>query len=354
MFKYFYALFFFSLVWTSCSDRSKDNLPPSVGKLGSLVIVTTPEVHGALASNLDSVFLKEVLHLPGGEPFFELLKPSPDEFFKFFSNQKSVLVLVTDKNKKDMADLLEGFSDEDVTAMINDPLPVIKDQRDVFAKYQHLVYLFGKNEEDLKRKMQLCEERLNLALLDFEIKDQHDKLFAAPNENDHFYQDIRKELGLGVKIPSQFVLKEHKDGFWWFEYNSTEGETPKTIALLAHKYTYSDTTDFSYTAIRTVRDSVLKYHIKGEIKGTYMGTSESDAYPPRFIDAFKVNDMMGTKVRGWWNMEGLIMGGPFIRYIVPVPGTKTAFAFEGFVYKPNLNTKEKDLRLIESIALSIH
>jgi pyruvate dehydrogenase E2 component (dihydrolipoamide acetyltransferase) len=32
-----------------------------------------------------------------------------------------------------MADLLEGFSDEDVTAMINDPQPLIKDQRDVFA-----------------------------------------------------------------------------------------------------------------------------------------------------------------------------------------------------------------------------
>lgn len=63
---------------------------------------------------------------------------------------------------------------------------------------------------------------------------------------------------------------------------------------------------------------------------------------------------MGTKVRGWWNMEGLIMGGPFIRYVIPIPGTKQIFAFEGFVYKPNLNTKEKDLRLIESIALSIH
>ena len=224
----------------------------------------------------------------------------------------------------------------------------------MFAKYQHLVFLFGKNEDDLKRKLQLCEERLNMALLDFEIKDQHDKLFGAPNENDHYYNEIKKELGLGVKIPSQFVLKEHKDGFWWFEYNSMEGETPKTIALLAHQYTYSDTTDFSYTAIRTVRDSVLKYHIKGEIKGTYMGTSESDAYPPRFRDAFKVNDMMGTKVRGWWNMEGLIMGGPFIRYVIPIPNTKKVMAFEGFVYKPNLNTKEKDLRLIESIALSIH
>lgn len=52
-------------------------------------------------------------------------------------------------------------------------------------------------------------------------------------------------------------------------------------------------------------------------------------------------------------MEGLAMGGPFIRYIIHNPKTNTLFAFEGFVYKPNLNTKEKDLRLIEAVALSI-
>lgn len=353
MLKYLYTFCLTILVLTSCSNRDK-NLEPSVGKLGSLVIVATKDVHAAMNSNLDSVFLKEVLHLPGGEPFFELLKPDPDEFLKFFSNQKSVLVLVTQKSKKQMSDILEGFSDREIDDYIKDPNPVIKDKQDVYAKYQHILYLFGKNEDDLKRKLLLSEDRLNNALLDFEIKDQHDKLFKDPNENDHYFKEIKDELKLGVKIPSQFVLKEHKDGFWWFEYNSTEGETPKTIALLAHQYTYKDTTDFSYTAIRTVRDSVLKYHVKGEIKGTYMGTSESDAYPPRFRDPIKINDMMGIKVRGWWNMEGLIMGGPFIRYVIPIPGTKQIFAFEGFVYKPNLNTKEKDLRLIESIALSIH
>src|SRR5690606_20608942 len=127
----------------------------------------------------------------------------------------------------------------------------------------------------------------------------------------------------------------------------------KTVAILVHAYPYKDTSDFSYVGIRTARDSVVKYHVRGQLEGSYMGTSESKYYPPRFIDNMELNNHYTTRVRGWWNMWNMSMGGPFVRYVVHNSKNDSLFAFEGFVFKPELQTKEKDIRLIESIAKTI-
>ncbi|MEZ4804521.1 MAG: DUF4837 family protein [Bacteroidia bacterium] len=343
------ALVFFQ----SCGDHSQVTLPVSVGKLGSLIVVGDLSIHNSLKSTVDSVFLKPLPHLPAGEPFFELLKPDAQDFQRFYYNQKSVFVLVDEGSLNAMENLLEPFSSETINDLINNKEPKLMSKRNLFARYQHIVYLFGKDAKDLQRKLRLCQAQLNNALMSYELEDQNLKLFKDTSANDKYFKVIKEELGLGVKIPDRFDLKYHKNNTFWFQYDAIENDVPKTIALVMHTYPYKDTSDFTYESIRTARDTVMKYLIKGEVPGTYMGTTESEFYPPIFQETINLNSMYCSKIRGWWTIRGLSMAGPFVRYVVHIPNTNTLFAFEGFVYKPNLNTKERDLRLIEAIALSI-
>ncbi len=350
------AIFLFSVIsvlFFACKDANKVTLPIASGKLGSLVIVADGSVHNALKGIVDSTFLKPLPHLPAGEPFFELLKPDVQDFTRFYYNQKTILVLVDESSVGGMEELLSPFSTATIEKNISDKEPVLMSKRNLFARYQHIVYLFGKDAADLKQKLRKCRDQLNSALMSYEIKDQNEKLFHDTSSNDKYFKQIKDELGLGVKIPAMFTLKYHKNKTYWFEYDAIESDIPKTIALVMHAYPYKDTSDFSYAAIRTARDTVFKYLIKGEIAGTYMGTTESEFYPPIFREIIKLNGNYCAKIRGWWTIRGMSQAGPFIRYVVHMPEKGMLFAFEGFVYKPNLNTKERDLRLIESIALSI-
>lgn len=347
------SFLFLSLVFLSCSKSNKD-LPESVGKLGTLVVASDTGTHNYLNFLLDKVFIEDDDAYTGGSPFTELLKPSPNEFYEFFSNQKSVMVLVTASNKNELKELLEPFSDEEIEKAIQSSSAEYKEASDLFARYQHIVYVFAQDKKLLSNKLLALEKKLRKLLVDHEIQDQFAKIYDQQDTTQDYEKDMKRELGMSFSVPEGFKLVEHKNGFWWFELNDNVNNTPRKIGLIAHTYPYKDSLyDYTYSSICANRDSTIKYHIKGEIKGTYMGTSESDAYPARRLDMVSLNQRPFAKVRAWWNVDGIMMSGPFLRYITRVPGTQKIFAFEGFIYKPTLDVKEKDLRIVESVALSI-
>ena len=343
----------FAVLISGCDNTESTKKPNATGKLGSLVVVADANTLGAVGNTLSSVFLSPVPHLPAGEPYFEILKPDPKDFMRFYFNQKLVLVLVKPEDAQFMPEILEPFSNQQIEELCNKRNAELKVVKDLFAINQHIVYLFGRDNNDIAYKLNNFREVVLTNLMKYELDDQKSKMFSGSNKNDNYLKEMKKELGMTVRIPEMFTMKYHKQGFWWFEYNGMEEENAKTIALIMHSYKYKDTADFSYVSIRSARDSVVKYHIPGELKGSYMGTSESEYYPPRFIENMEINKHFATRIRGWWNMWNMSMGGPFIRYVVHNQANDSLFAFEGFVYKPGANTKERDLRLIESIALTI-
>jgi hypothetical protein len=341
------------LFLVSCKPDAKDKLPNSVGKLGSLVVVTDIETHKALNEDIENVFLQPLAYLPAGEPVFELAKPDPYDFQRFFFNYKSVFVLVTESNLDVMGDLLQPFTEATINKLINDTSAVLMSKSNLYANYQHVIYLFGKNHQDLRNKFLKAQTQILETLLELEIKDQHDKMYKDSLTLSHYEKMMKDSLGLTIKVPEFFTMKRIQNNVFWFQMDATEGETPKNIGLIVHAYPYQDTTDFNYTSIISKRDSVCKYLIAGELPGTYMGTTESKYYPPRFRNIMEHQGRYTSKIRGWWTIKGLSQAGPFIRYVIHMPERNSLFVFEGFVYKPNLNTKERDLRLIEAIAQSI-
>ena len=190
-------------------------------------------------------------------------------------------------------------------------------------------------------------------LVNFELQDHSESLFADTGSNEKYYQELKDKYGIGVRIPGGFKMQDVSDNFYRFQMDVNETGGQKTIGLIIHTYPFKDTGDFSYTSIRSVRDSFCKYHIPGELPGTYMGTTESNRYPARSRTMMELNGYKTCKVKGWWTIKGLVMAGPFVRYVVHVPEKKLLFAFEGFIYRPNIDMKERDVRLIEAIALSI-
>lgn len=341
------------LLCLSACNRFSEQLPMPTGQLGSLVLVADPAVQNILKPQLEASFLKPVSHLPAAEPFFDLKACSPEDFYKQYATHRTILALVDEAHLEAYADMLESFEEKTIENALKHSEAKILSARNVFAQHQHIVFLFGKDAADLQRKFIQAKAQLVSALMQYELQDQHDELFADTQVCMSNYNVIKQELGIGVKIPKQFTLKYHNNKTFWYEFNAMESNTPKTIGLIVHVYPYTNLNALSYESIRAVRDTVMKHIIKGELPGTYMGTSSSLQYPSTLVSDMKIHGRFTKQVRGWWTIRGLSQAGPFIRYVVLDEARQQLFAFEGFVYKPNLETKERDLRLIESIALSI-
>lgn len=340
------------LVLNAC-NRFSEQLPLPTGQLGSLVLVADPAVQNILKPQFEASFLKPVSHLPAAEPFFDVKVCSPEDFFKHFATHRTILVLVDQAHLAAYADMLESFEEKTIETAIQSMDSKVLSARNVFAQHQHIVFLFGKDAADLQRKFIQAKAQLVSALMQYELQDQHDELFADTQVCMSNYNTIKQELGIGIKIPKQFALKYHDNKTYWYEYNAMESNTPKSIGLIIHVYPYTNLNALSYESIRTVRDTVMKHVVKGELPGTYMGTSSSLQYPTTLVSDLNIHGRLTKQVRGWWTIRGLSQAGPFIRYVVLDEARQQLFAFEGFVYKPNLETKERDLRLIEAIALSI-
>jgi hypothetical protein len=353
MFKGFYTVCTVTLIvfFSSCKP-SETSLPPATGRPGSLVIVSDEGVHTALKPTYDTLFLKPRL-TGGSEPFLELHKPAVKDFMQFFFNQRIVLALVTEESVDEMDELLSVFKKEQINAFINDAKPALQVKQDVFAKDQHIVYLFGKNAADIQKKMLLLKwEDFVGKLVEYELKGQNRQLFAQGSANEKYYAQMKSDFGIGVHIPEQFKWKKTIGGAYLFQMDTVENNEEKTIGLIVHAYPSCEGC-LTYDSIRAARDSVSKYLVLGQIKGTYMSTSESSSYPSATVEPLSIGPYSGLKVKGWWTVKGIMMAGPYVRYVVHVPAKKLIFAFEGFVYKHDLNFKEPDLRLIESIALGI-
>lgn len=347
--KKFYFIVGLSLLgFAACKPKE---LPDAQGKLGTLLILSQSETQTQINDLTDSCFLKPQSDFSAA-PFFELIRSNPEKFESQYQLQKSILVLVEPAMLDEIKPLLKPFQSEDIQAMMQAPQAKVMSARNVFARYQHVVYLFGKDAQDLKQKLRSSRGQISDLLMSYELSDQHARLFNDTVNNSYF-QQIKSELGMGVQIPAQFKLKYHQNKTFWFESETKSAAGDKVMALIVHTYPYRHKMDLSYESIRSVRDTVFKYLIKGDLPGTYMGTTESSYYPAPTEKNLSINGQYAKKINGWWTVRGLSQAGPYVRYVVVSKDKKSLFVFEGFVYTPEINFKESDIRLLESIALSI-
>lgn len=347
--KNFYFIVGLSLLgFAACKPKE---LPDAQGNLGSIVLLASAETQSQINALADSCLLKPESEFSQA-PFFEVIRCNPENFESQYSLQKSVLVLVEPAILDAIKPLLKPFQSEDIEALMQAPVAKVMSARNVFARYQHLVYLFGKDANDLKQKLRSSRSQISELLMSYELSDQHARLFKD-SVNSTFAQQIKDELGMAVQIPAQFKLKYHANKTFWFESETQNSKGAKVMALVVHSYPYRHKMDLSYESIRSVRDTVFKYLIKGDLPGTYMGTTESSYYPAPTEKNLNINGQYAKKINGWWTVRGLSQAGPYVRYVVVSKDKKSLFVFEGFVYTPEINFKESDIRLLESIALSI-
>ena len=115
-----------------------------------------------------------------------------------------------------------------------------------------------------------------------------------------------------------------------------------------YKYPVTGPDVFELDNIIQARNEVMQANVPGMFDGSYMTTSAAMEPTSRSL-RYHGRDFMET--RGFWEVEGDFMGGPFVSHSFYSPDGKDIIVLEAFVYAPRYD-KRSYLRQVESILYS--
>ena len=310
------------LALTACKSKSGRNLLPNVsGKAGEVMVVIEREQWvGNLGTCIREVLADDTPYLAQREPLFNVSNVPPGSFNSMFKMHRNLLLM--NINPQNASNGVVYKSNQ-------------------WARPQALVQINAATEEDALELF-----RNNGAIIaEYFEQSERDRII----ENSKLYEEKKlqepmKDLTGGIlHFPSGYQLKKWTDSFVW-----VADEKQYTLqSVMAYKFPVRKD-NFSVANLVAERDSVMQANVPGMFEGSYMITSTA-VEPTAKSLKYKGRDFM--ELRGFWEVHGDFMGGPFVSHAFYSPDGKEIIVLEAFVYAPRYD-KRQYLRQVESILYS--
>ena len=308
---------------SSCKSAPKGKLLPNVsGKAGEIILVIDRENwEGNIGSAFREILSSDTPYLAQREPLFTLANVPPTSFNNMFKMHRNIIILnINPQNQK--------------TGMVY--------RKDEWARPQSVAQLDAWDEAGALEI--LASDGAVLA--EYFEQAERDRIIA----NSVLYEEVplrepvKKVTGGFLHFPSGYKLRKITDNFAWIA--DEKQYTNQTV--LVYRYPVEGENVFDLNRMIAMRNEVMKANVPGMFEGTYMTTST--AIPPTTRPLrYRGRDFMET--RGFWEVEGDFMGGPFVSHSFYSPDGQSIIVLEAFVYAPKYD-KRQYLRQVESLLYS--
>lgn len=290
-----------------------------------IVVCPQMEWNGELGDSLRAVFTAPVPYLNQAEPLFDVLRVTERGFKDMIADHRNILKVVVDPEVQQA----EAAVEYNVTS---EPQIVVTLQG---PDDKALVEYLSQNRNDLLHVLEQAE------------RDRDVQAYTSFN-NPGIEAAIRKLFGVEIKVPKGYVLAKQTDDFLWARYEYPTASQ----GFFVYSYPYEGPESLSLDALIKARNKFAAL-IPGPSDGSYMITS--DAFEPAYR-LFRLEGRLWCELRGFWDVEGDFMGGPFVSYTTVDTETNRVFTIDGYVYAPDLNKPRKRnyIRGIEHLLYTIH
>ncbi len=316
-----------ALVFTAC--RSGGVKVTSTGKPYELFVVAPAALwQGPAGDTARAVFADEVEMINQPEPRFTVYSVPPAGYKATVSRHRNILVLETGSqySKSDMT------ASYDVNSAPQLEVTVTAPSADSLAAFLHT---YG---GDLVKLYEIAER---------------DRLVARAEKfrNKEIGELIRQKFGFDISVPQGYRVRLDTTNFLWISFELPLASIGFTI------YTYPadsvpSRNDAAGNIIAARNAAVMQ--VPGPSDGSYMATSSAAGMMDQ--KALTVNGRRWNQVRGFWDVKGDFMGGPFINYTTYDQARNRMLAIDGYVYSPspNNNVPMRDyIRQVEAIFMTV-
>ena len=305
-----------------CKTGTKTLLPNVSGKAGEVIVVMDKENwEGDLGTQVREVLAGDCPYLAQKEPMFSLVNVAPTGFADLFKVHRNIVLFNIDPH-------------------IVTPGLLVKN--DVWAAPQVVLQISGHDADEalaiLKEKGPTVVSAIEQAERDRVI---HNTLLY---EESTIAPQVMEVIGGSPHFPSGYKLKTKTDDFVWVA--DVKQYTQQGVFI--YKYPALKEDNFSVENIIAKRNEVLKNNVPGMFENTYMTTAE---YINPTVQFVKYKGREFAETRGYWEVQGDYMGGPFVSHSFYSQDGSEIIVTEAFLYAPRYD-KRQYLRQVESLLYS--
>ena len=282
-----------------------------------IVVCPQQEWTGEVGDTLRAIFTAPIPYLNQTEPLFDVLRVTERGFTGMVADHRTTLKIVEDPSP----------------AATN-----IAVQYDVTAEPQIVLTLQGPDDKALTDYLSEHRESL-VQVLEKAERDRAVK-FAEAFSEQRVAKAIKSTFGVDMTVPKGYVLAADEKDFLWARYEYPTASQ----GFFIYSYPYRGKESLSPGALLAARNEFAA-RIPGPSDGSYMTTSE--AFEPDYR-MFRMEGRLWCELRGFWDVHGDFMGGPFVSYTTVDTATGRVLTIDCYVYSPK-NHKRNYVRGVEHL-----
>jgi hypothetical protein len=328
-----------------CSNR--DNIPAATGVSGSIyVIMDSIQWRGRLGRALDSIFSAEMPGLPRTESIFKFRWINPAKLNYVLKQSRNLIFVVTlDQRTQGSRIVQKLFTKESIDKVKSNPDQFMTTTRNVFAKGQEIMYLYGPDEQTLLMNIRANARRFVEHFNQKEAERVKNGLFKG-GQVTGISDVLQKEFQCDLKVPFGYKLALKEPDFIWVRQINPRDD--KDVFITRKPYSSQD--DFRRDRLIKFRDEVCRTHLfeDPDRPDSYLLTEMDVPFAPVVADTIKFNGKFAVRLRGLWRTNTLQMGGPFEGIALVDEGTNNFYYIEGFTFSPGKDQREI-MRELETI-----
>jgi Domain of unknown function (DUF4837) len=345
--KYLIVPVLFIIAVISCTEPGSENLPPSSGRTGDIfLIMDSAQWKGPLGKTLDSIFTAEMEGLPREEAIFHMRWIDPRKLNFVLKQRRNLIFAVTfDQKGLGARQIRSTFTQESLEKIKADPNLFSQNTRDVFAKNQEVLFLFGQTEAELVQHVRANRSKL-VEFFNLRERERLTKTLFKGAQPKGIAPMLQKNLNCELKIPFGYELVQQESDFFWARQINPGDD--KSIFIARKKYTSQE--QFQKDSLIAFRDAVCKKYLfeDPERAHTYLITETNVPYKPVLTREINFNKKFAIEMKGLWRTNNLTMGGPFIGYALVDEPLGMLYYIEGFTFAPGKDQREI-IRELETI-----
>lgn len=329
------ALLLVLVVISGCGSQegARYALPGKVGASGEIVVVCENSVWlGAVGDTLRSVFGQPFPVLPQYEPWFDLVHLTPESFDRFWKPHRNIIDL-------EVADRVDTQS------------PNVSIYREKYSRHQIYIEGAARTSGDLAFALSDRGDEMRSILHRTEV-DRFGQLMAL-DENEVIKAELVEWMQLELTVPRDARWAKKNDEMGWIDRQLTrmKGGDNHDVqqGFVIYREAYVSDQQFSMQARLEKRNAVMRKHLPGPTKGSYMTTEMR--YVPSYEETV-FNGQFASELRGLWRIENNYMGGPFYSLTILDERSGELVTVEGYTYAPYFDKREY-MREVESIVRSL-
>lgn len=326
-------------------DQAKDsnaNLQQARGESGEVILVIPPSLwESELGNLLREVFTSNVKVLPQDERLYDLKPVDPSKFNSIFKASQNLMFVATLDNQKPEGKYMKRyFTENSLNQIEKNPSLFSFNQEDVYAKGQEVLYLFGRNEEELIKNIQENRSGIKEFFNDKEAERLVSSFKKSAQKGIMNY--IQDSLNLELVVPYGYEIAVKEDNFLWLR----ELDSKEEYNLWIVKMPYKDESVFNPENIKELRNSLGERYITDKDVADLHLTSQDEK--EFVIDTINLNSQYALQIKGLWKYSDNSRGGAFVSYLFANEEAGDLYYVEGYLDAPG-EAKREPMRRLKAI-----